>query len=146
MFRFLTLSGSVGTITYTKGLAMTLDVSHNSFLALFWSVLRGSSAQSKVAFAQASRHKTVSTIGESEQQILNFSVVRTKSRTRFRRYARRGVRGRQHQSDRQCCRHIGDGRNDSVTSFGHRMHQLVAVSPDMLFGQFFANVIVTMQK
>ena len=69
--------------------------------------------------------------------ILNFSVIRTKSRTRFRHYARRGVRGRQHQSDRQCCRHIGDGRNDSVTIFGHRMPQLVAVSPDMLFGQFF---------
>ena len=69
--------------------------------------------------------------------ILNFAAVRTNSRTRFRRYARRGVRGRQHQSDRQCCRHIGDGRNDSVTIFGHKMHQLVAVSPDMLIGQFF---------
>jgi len=69
--------------------------------------------------------------------ILNFAAVRTNSRTRFRRYARRGVRGRQHQSDRQCCRHIGDGRNDSVTISGHRLHQLVAVSPDMLFGQFF---------
>ena len=56
---------------------------------------------------------------------------------KVRRYARRGVRGRQHQSDRQCCRHIGDGRNDSVTIFGHKMHQLVAVSPDMLIGQFF---------
>ena len=56
---------------------------------------------------------------------------------KVRRYARRGVRGRQHQSDRQWCRHIGDGRNDSVTIFGHKMHQLVAVSPDMLIGQFF---------
>ena len=69
--------------------------------------------------------------------ILNFAAVRTNSRTRFRRYARRGVRGRQHQSDRQWCRHIGDGRNDSVTIFGHKMHQLVAVSPDMFIGQFF---------
>ena len=69
--------------------------------------------------------------------ILNFAAVRTNSRTRFRRYARRGVRGRQHQSDRQWCRHIGDGRNDSLTIFGHKMHQLVAVSPDMFIGQFF---------
>ena len=69
--------------------------------------------------------------------ILNFAAVRTNSRTRFRRYARRGVRGRQHQSDRQWCRHIGDGRNDSVAIFGLKMHQLVAVSPDMLIGQFF---------
>ena len=32
---------------------------------------------------------------------------------------------------------MGDGRNDSVTISGHRLHQLVAVSPDMFFGQFF---------
>ena len=75
--------------------------------------------------------------GRKGSDKLTFSDVRTKSRTRFRHYARRGVRGRQHQSDRQCCRHIGDGRNDSVTISGHRLHQLVAVSPDMLFGQFF---------
>ena len=52
--------------------------------------------------------------------------IRTHSRPRFRHYARTDVRGRQHRSDRQCCRHIRDGKNDSVTIFGHRINQLVA--------------------
>jgi hypothetical protein len=41
---------------------------------------------------------------------------------------------------------MGDGRNESVTLFGHKMHQLVASSPDILFGPFFVKTIVTMQE